>query len=236
MANQRKAKAPAVKILRRYTDLAATIDLLTNRRITLLDPATWDDKNDSHFLQYYKENSQNKSVLALCLSSVGETYHHWKVFCGHPSGVCIEFLREPLLASLKGVEGLRHGPVRYRTLEKIAEKPPTLTQLPFVKRYAFRHELEYRLIYESKNEEHGSYPIEIPMNTIQGITLSPWMPPALLKATQGLFGTIPDCKNIAINRSELISNKIWMDSAERALRGEHLADDALLISPENPGI
>lgn len=236
MATQRRTKASAVKILRRYTDLAATIDLLTNRRITLLDPATWDDKNDSHFLQYYKENSQHKSVLALCLSSVGETYHHWKVFCDHPSGVCIEFFREPLLASLKAVKGLRHGPVRYRTLEQIAEKPPTLEQLPFIKRYAFRHELEYRLIFESKNEEMRSYPIEIPMNAIQGITLSPWMHPALLEATQRLFGTIPECKNVAINRSELISNKIWMDSAERALRGEHLSDDALSISAENPGI
>jgi hypothetical protein len=33
--------------LRRYTDLTALIYLLHQRKITLLDPSSWDDKNDS---------------------------------------------------------------------------------------------------------------------------------------------------------------------------------------------
>jgi hypothetical protein len=59
---------------RRYTDLPSLIQILTNRKITLLDPATWDDKNDSFFLSTYKEKKKLKSVLALCFTSASETY------------------------------------------------------------------------------------------------------------------------------------------------------------------
>jgi hypothetical protein len=40
--------------LRRYTDIPALVSLLTERKITLLDPASWDDKNDSRFLDLYQ--------------------------------------------------------------------------------------------------------------------------------------------------------------------------------------
>jgi hypothetical protein len=39
------------KFVRRYTDIPALIHLLTEKQITLLDPDTWDDKNDSYFLR-----------------------------------------------------------------------------------------------------------------------------------------------------------------------------------------
>src|SRR5215471_8920008 len=63
--------------------------MLTEKRITLLDPETWDDKNDSHFLRLYRETNQLQSVLALCFSQHGETYHHWRVFASGASGICI---------------------------------------------------------------------------------------------------------------------------------------------------
>jgi hypothetical protein len=34
-----------------HTDIPALIHLLTEKQITLLDPDTWDDKNDSYFLR-----------------------------------------------------------------------------------------------------------------------------------------------------------------------------------------
>jgi hypothetical protein len=212
------------QLLRRYTDLTAAIDLLTKRRLTLLDPATWDDRNDSYFLRYYKERSDNSAVLALCLSTVGETYHHWRVFCGHASGVCIEFYKQPLLDALREQAGVRHGPVSYRTLDKIAEKPPTLSRLPFLKRYAFRHEWEYRVIFASKTAECSTHSLPIDLDVLHGVTLSPWMPPALLESMRQLLRSIPGCEAVPISRSELISNKRWMENADRALRGEPLLD------------
>ena len=39
------------KYLRRYTDLPAVFYLLRQRKLTLLDPASWNDKNDSVLLR-----------------------------------------------------------------------------------------------------------------------------------------------------------------------------------------
>jgi hypothetical protein len=126
MAARRISASTPPPLLRRYTDLTSVIDLLTHKRLTLLDPASWDDRNDSYFIDHYRERSDYKSVLALCLSTVGETYHHWKVFCGHASGVCIAFHRQALLDVIDAAEGVRHGKVKYLRLEEIAEKPPRL--------------------------------------------------------------------------------------------------------------
>jgi hypothetical protein len=53
---------------RRYTNPAATIHLLRQKKITLLNPATWDDKNDAYFMAEYKrlKSAQNGSGLVLC--------------------------------------------------------------------------------------------------------------------------------------------------------------------------
>ncbi len=74
--------------LRRYTDLPALIYLLNERKITLLDPKSWDDQNDAYFLALYKEKKNLRSVLALCFSQAPETYHHWRVFASGSSGAC----------------------------------------------------------------------------------------------------------------------------------------------------
>lgn len=224
MVSRRETRSRTLPLLRRYKDLTSAIDLLTRQRLTLLDPASWDDKNDSYFIDHYRKRSAHKSVLALCLSTTGETYHHWKVFCGHASGVCIVFHRARLLEVIDAADGVRHGPVKYMRLEDIAAKAPALKRLPFVKRYAFRHELEYRLIYESEFETAPTHAIPIPLDVVQGITLSPWMPASLLTATRGALTAIPGCQNVEITRSELISNSLWMQNAERSLRGEPLVN------------
>ena len=41
--------------LHRYTSLPVLLDMLVNKRITLLDPASWEDRNDSFYVEKYKE-------------------------------------------------------------------------------------------------------------------------------------------------------------------------------------
>src|SRR5262249_1101638 len=146
----------------------------------------WDDRNDSHFIRKYKEEKAASAVLAICLSSIGETYHHWRVFCRHSGGVCIEVFLDELVPCLKKLPGVRSGAVKYMTLRKIEDEIKTkklpLAQLPFVKRHAFRHEEEFRLIYESAKEADArktAHQVKIPLSLIRGVTLSPWMPEPL---------------------------------------------------------
>ena len=212
-----KSKKKQPRLYRRYTDLTSAIDLLFRQRIVLLDPASWDDRNDSHFIEEYKAMRGAKSVLALCLSSVGETYHHWRVFCGHSSGVCIEFFQKELRELIKATSDVRHGKVQYMTLGRIKEATLALADLPFLKRYAFRHEAEFRLIYESMERDANNHEIKIPLSIIRGITLSPWLPVPLFDATREILRSIPGCDRIHINRSELISNEEWKQNADRLL-------------------
>src|SRR5438128_11688414 len=105
--------------LRRYTNLPALIYLLRERQLTLLDPASWDDKNDSHYLALYRDRKKLPSVLALCFSETNETYHHWRVFSDGPSGVCIRFVRSTLLKAVRAHRGVHARAVTYRTLKEL---------------------------------------------------------------------------------------------------------------------
>jgi len=61
-----------VATFRRYTNLAVAIHMLRTKSITLLDPATWDDKNDAYDMAEYKRLKQAATVLALCFTESGE--------------------------------------------------------------------------------------------------------------------------------------------------------------------
>ena len=135
--------------LRRYTDLPGLIYLLNEQKITLLDPESWDDRNDSHYLTLYREKKGFGSVLALCFSEASETYHHWRVFAGGSSGVCISFKLKELLKAVNKQAGLRTGSVTYLTLMNMSRRKPAVEELPFLKRYPFVDEQEFRIIYES---------------------------------------------------------------------------------------
>ena len=202
--------------LRRYTDVPALIYLLTNRKISLLDPRSWDDSNDSHYLALYREKKNLKSLLALCFTQAQETYHHWRVFASGASGVCIRFKRSQLLRAVEGKRGLRTRKVRYLKLAQIREKTLAIEELPFLKRFAFEHENEFRMIYESQARTISKLDIPIPLACIDRITLSPWIHPSLAPYLMKLLRSIDGCSEIKIVRSTLIGNEEWKALGEEA--------------------
>ena len=90
-------KRPTTQVLRRYTNLAATIHMLRSCEITLLSPGTWDDRNDAYFMAEYKRRKNLKSLFALCFANCPETYHHWRVFSHGSDGVRVEFDKKLLM-------------------------------------------------------------------------------------------------------------------------------------------
>src|SRR5882724_4350864 len=162
------------KFLRRYTLLPSLIYMLTEKKLTLLDPQSWDDKNDSYYLKVYREKKRLKCVLALCFTVDAETYHHWSVFAAGSAGVCIQFKSKERLRVIKARRGIRADKVEYLLLTQIRKKTLKVSQLPFCKRYAFKHEGEFRLLYESNKDPRASLDVPIPLSSIARITLSPW--------------------------------------------------------------
>lgn len=204
------------KYLRRYTDLTALIYLLTKRRITLLDPQSWDDSNDSHYLALYKEKRKLKTVLALCFTETDERYDYWRMFADGSSGVCIQFKRKELLNAVSKQSGLTSRKVKYVTLEEIRDMDLGSKDLPFLKRYAFKHEYEFRMLYESANRQVPKLDIPIPLSCIDKITLGPWIHPELFPHVKNLLCSIHHCETIKIRRSTLIGNEEWKTLGESA--------------------
>jgi hypothetical protein len=204
------------KFLRRYTNIPALIYLLRERKITLLDPASWNDKNVSHYMALYREKKSLKTVLALCFTQATETFHHWRVFADGSSGICIRFKRAELMKAVTRESGVRGKVVEYLKIEENRKRKLKTDDLPFLKRIAYEDESEFRVIYESKVARKNSLDIAIPRSSIDRIILSPWIPPALRDHVKSTIREIPRCHSLDIARSTLISNEQWKELGEDA--------------------
>lgn len=205
----------SVEYLRRYTDLSALLYLLRRQKLTLLDPTSWDDRNDSHFLELYRERKDLSSVLALCFTEKGETYHHWRVFSGGSGGVCIKFEKASLIEHLSKIRGLRFGPAQYPMMNLLRQRRPNLADLPFLKRYAYKDEGEFRFIFES-DTKLTTKDFHLPLSCIKKISLSPWTPKSLSTTIIETIKSIPGCEKIRIGHSSLINNKEWRNLGANA--------------------
>ena len=139
--------APEDTLLARYTTLGSLLDLLRHRRLTLTSPLFWEDGNDAFSLNEYRLRKRAKSILALCFTQAAETFHHWKVFTRAEDGVRIEFDRGRVTLWWARVEGLTGRKVLYREINKFKNYDHTVEDLPFLKRYPYRDEIEFRLIH-----------------------------------------------------------------------------------------
>jgi hypothetical protein len=212
-------KSSRLSFLRRYTDLAPLLYLLEKRVITLLNPRLWDDRNDAYFLELYRQKKCLECVLALCFTEASETYHHWRVFAGGSSGVCLEFDKTLLLTSLDGVPGLRTGSVQYLTinaLEKAAAKSP---DLPFVKRYPYRDEREFRLIYE--DSKGATAPKDVPFDptalrkVVINPVINPWMANSVYESVKVVLRGIEGWDHLRVQRTTLVDNERWRQLGKR---------------------
>jgi hypothetical protein len=206
------------EILRRYTDLPALLYLLRHQKITLLDPKSWDDTNDSYYLLKYKEKRELKSVLALCLTEAEETYHHWRIFSHGSDGVCISFDRAALLAAFGRVRGISHRTVDYRKVREARKRPspPRVDELPFLKRAGFIAEAEYRAVFESATKEVSFLDVPIELTSIVKVSLSPWLNKRLSASVKEAIYAVPGCEELTVLRSTLVSNAEWKKLGDAA--------------------
>lgn len=215
-----------IKYLNRYTSLPFLLDILHNKALTLVDPKSWEDTNDSYFMELYKKKSGKESVLTLCFAQylsnnkAAEKYHHWKIYSGNSSGVCIQFNKEELVKHFKYILGnsLRCDRVRYKTINSIEKdldmQRVNLRDLPFIKRSAFNDEREYRFIYES-NEKIASKDVPITLNFISRITFNPWILVSAYESVCEVIREIEEGSNIDLKRSTCLDNERWKKAGEK---------------------
>lgn len=203
-------------ILHRYTNLASAIYVLKRRAVTLLSPALWDDRNDAYFMSQYKAQKSLQTLLALCFSEGPETYHHWRVFSHGSDGVRIEFDRTRLLAAFKGDRRVVARPVSYREIRTLKlDGASGIEDLPFLKRFPYRDEKEFRIVYRCDAEAVETKSFPIALGAIARITLSPWMPLPLANEVRELLRAIDGCAKLKVSRSTLLENETWKRLAQR---------------------
>lgn len=198
----------APPVYRRYVLLPELIHMLAHRALTLRDPSTWDDTNDSYFLRLYQEKKKLNCVFALCLSTAKETYHHWNVFAKGAAGVCVWFHQAPIDRAAKRA-GAKITPVTYLTLADIKRKQPKIDDLPFLKRSPYRPEEEIRLLWESKIGTATSVSIHFDLDDIERITVSPWLHESLVEDVKAAIGVLSGESGLDIRRSTITSNASW---------------------------
>ena len=126
--------------------------------------------------------------------------------------------RSKLLSAIKlSGQRIRADNVEYMTLQELQHRTPNADKLPFLKRYPFTDEQEFRIICESETKKMSALDVPIPFSCIDKIILSPWMPYALFPHVQRLLRNIPGCGKLKITRSTLISNDQWKNFAERVV-------------------
>jgi hypothetical protein len=200
--------------LNRFTSLPVLLDMLGRRKLVLLDPKTWEDKNDSEAILEYKKRKKLKSLFVLCLSEGDETIHHWRTFADGISGCCIEFDRQRLEAVLGRQAGVRFGKVRYRKLTDLTTTGVTSAHLPFTKRWPYRCEAEYRILWESRAHA-DEYEIDLDLHLIRRITISQRMPARVYETIRASLIDVFRKPDKRINRSTLYENKKWIEGLRR---------------------
>ena len=113
-----------------------------------------------------------------------------------------------LLQQLKGT-GFRSREVEYRYIASPRVKCPNIERWPFMKRYAFKAEEEFRIIYETKKESIRFKHIDLDLSAIKKVTLSPWLPEPVVESVVKLIKNIDGCGHLDVNLSSLLNNAIW---------------------------
>ena len=197
-------------VLCRYTTLPVLLDILERQSLVLLSPEKWPDRNDSELMLEYKERSKLECLLVACFSQGDETIHHWNAFAPGTAGCRINFDAEALLANLPE-HGFRHGKVAYRKLYTVRKNMIRMRQIPFTKRWPYRVEEEYRILYESKDlAERDLVQKDVPigLECIQSITLNQSMPKKVFESIRSFLGAKAGKR---VSHSTLYENRAWIN-------------------------
>lgn len=220
------------EFIRRYTSIASVIDTLRRKQLALLDPQSWDDRNDSHFMSLYKEHKRANGLYALCATEAPETYHHWRVFGGKSEGACLEIRRAPLEESFAGDGRIRFGRVQYKKIAEVkALHASDRNNLPFLKRKPYEPECEYRIIAETEEPQAAALGVELTIAWITRIHLNPWLPKPLAESIKASMKEVPGCKSLSIIQTTMLENSSWKAAGDRLAGKEPTALRMVLKKP-----
>ena len=197
--------------LNRYTTLPVLLDLLTRKKLVLLDPNRWEDRSDAELIIEYKKIEHISKLFAICFCIGNETIHAWKAYAEGISGCCIQFDENKLIESLDGNRQIRYHDVMYCKTKKIYSN--NIKLMPFIKRWPYRIEREFRILWEGDIQENRTE-IEINLDSISRITVSQDMPTSIKSLIREICYTNP---TIQVNSSTIFRNVKFIETVKKSI-------------------
>lgn len=194
--------------IRRFATIGSVIDTLRNKRVAFVDPERWDDKNDAEYMRLYKESCGCTNLKALCCTESRETYHHWKVFTTSSDGCFIDFVKKPMLASIKDNDDYLYAEMEYALLAEMEGNKFKIEDLPFLKRAGFAAEREYRIIYTGDCVGDAHF-MPIDLEWIRRIVLNPWLPQPVADSIMATFRELCGPHDLKVTASKLTNSQTW---------------------------
>lgn len=139
-------------------------------------------------------------------------------------GVRIRFDRSQLIEAVSKHRGVKCNDIDYMThtrLKVLADGHKgndPIAKLPFIKRYGFRDEAEFRIIYESKTRIAQTLGIPIPISCISRIIFSYKLNWRDFDAIRSQLRSIDGCQGLDIRRSNLTESKTWKAAGKELVR------------------
>ena len=201
--------------LNRFTTIPFLIDLIVRRRLTLLNPESWEDYNDRVTMELYKTKKGSKSIYALCMTTKRETIHHWNAFANGTSGCCVEFNFGEFISIVSKNKELSHGKTNYIKIGNLSSLTEDIENLPYLKRQPFEPEQEYRIVIINNETQKISLDIPIELSCIKRITFNNKLPESVFQSIKEILIKIePSLKN-KISHSTLYNNATWTNYFEK---------------------
>ncbi|WP_300922901.1 hypothetical protein, partial [uncultured Desulfovibrio sp.] len=136
------------------------VNLFQNNELFFSKPSSWDDPYEK--LNDYSNEKHTRVILAQCWCKTGYSDAMWRIFSqrkclkNYGPGIQIRTHVSELKNIINDVKDeynfkLYSSSVNYISLRKYREiiKTESRIKMAFIKRYAFRHELEYRFLINS---------------------------------------------------------------------------------------
>lgn len=199
--------------LRRYTNLPVLLDIIMNKKISIFNYHHWDDANDRYALDLYKRELNYGFVGAFCMTEAPETFHHWKIYSPSTSGICIVFDKDTLLKCVPKSHFVYKN-LNYLKLGQPGSIDATdIHILPFIKRYGFKDEREFRILsYSVENNDKMEFSIDT--SSIIRIILSPFISKNLFHSIKTSINSIEGFSDIKITHSSLMDDGNWKSSLD----------------------
>jgi hypothetical protein len=193
-------------ILNRFTSIDNMLDMLQKNKLRLSKPEYWEDKNDAIYIEEYRKKRNLKKVFACCFTEESETIYHWSATAEKNNMCCIEFDGDELIKLIRRKRGYRARSVDYYTIGQLKKNLIDVRDIPFSKRYAYRNEKEFRIIFDSKYYTVEKY-LPIKLSIIRKITINQIMNTEIYKM---LKNKIEGTYKIKVNQSTIYTNKMWI--------------------------